>query len=79
MSRKSEIHVTKTDSGWKAAYDKNGDNKTVAEAKTKAEVLKEATAAAKKAETELVIHKGDGSIQNKNSFGNDPHPPIDKK
>lgn len=27
---------------------------------------------------ELVIHGRDGRIRNKNSFGNDPHPPKDK-
>jgi len=28
---------------------------------------------------ELIIHKMDGTIQNSNSYGNDPFPPKDKK
>jgi hypothetical protein len=34
---------------------------------------------AKAAETELVIHRPDGTIRDKDSFGNDPDPPKDKK
>ncbi|NTU74289.1 DUF2188 domain-containing protein [Candidatus Roizmanbacteria bacterium] len=34
---------------------------------------------AKTQKTELVIHNQDGKISNKNSFGNDPCPPKDKK
>lgn len=33
----------------------------------------------KKQQSELIIHKGDGTIQNKNSYGNDPNPPNDLK
>ncbi|NRT14697.1 ferredoxin-thioredoxin reductase catalytic subunit [Flavobacterium sp. 28A] len=28
---------------------------------------------------ELIIHKGDGTIQNKHSYGNDQNPPKDVK
>ena len=34
---------------------------------------------AKKSGTELYIHGRDGTIKNKNSYGNDPLPPRDKK
>jgi hypothetical protein len=35
--------------------------------------------AAKKTGTELYVHGRDGTIKNKNSYGNDPMPPRDKK
>lgn len=38
-----------------------------------------ATQIAKNQKTELIIHKADGTIENKNSFGNDPYPPKDMK
>lgn len=33
---------------------------------------------AKKQRGELIIHDRHGRIMDKDSFGNDPHPPIDK-
>ena len=30
-------------------------------------------------ESELIIHRKDGTIQNADSYGNDPNPPKDKK
>jgi len=34
---------------------------------------------AKNQKTELVIHNRDGKISDKDSYGNDPFPPKDKK
>jgi hypothetical protein len=34
---------------------------------------------AQKRKVEHVIHKKDGKIQDSDSYGNDPHPPKDKK
>ena len=34
---------------------------------------------AKNQQSELVIHKKDGTIRDKDSYGNDPHPPKDTK
>jgi hypothetical protein len=34
---------------------------------------------AKKAEVEAVYHKRDGTIKDKDSYGNDPNPPKDRK
>lgn len=34
---------------------------------------------AKQEGSELIPHKKDGTIQNPNSYGNDPYPPKDKK
>lgn len=34
---------------------------------------------AKQAESELITHRPNGQIRNKDSFGNDPNPPRDRK
>jgi len=34
---------------------------------------------AKQNEVEAIYHRGDGTVKDKDSFGNDPHPPIDRK
>jgi hypothetical protein len=56
-----------------------GSNKLTVKTDTKAEALKIGTTIAKNQQSELTILKKNGQIQNKNSFGNDPNPPIDKK
>lgn len=45
----------------------------------KPDAIEYAKEIAKNQSSELIIHKGDGTIQNKNSYGNDPNPPKDKK
>ncbi len=46
---------------------------------TKKEALDAGRSLAQEAKVELVIHRGDGVIQNSNSFGKDPNPPKDQK
>ena len=38
-----------------------------------------ATEIAKNQNTELFVHRQDGTIRNRNSYGNDPNPPKDKR
>jgi Uncharacterized protein conserved in bacteria (DUF2188) len=45
----------------------------------KQDAIDYATLIAQNQKTELIVHKADGTIQNKNSFGNDPNPPKDMK
>lgn len=56
-----------------------GNSKITVKTDTKAEALKLGTQIAKNQQSELTILKKNGRIQNKNSFGNDPFPPRDKK
>ncbi len=35
--------------------------------------------ASKNGEAEIVIHRPDGTIRSRDSYGNDPHPPRDAK
>lgn len=42
-------------------------------------MLEQGRAQAKRDQVELVIHRRDGTIQDSDSYGKDPHPPKDKK
>ncbi len=74
---KKNQYVVPTHDGW-GVRSENSKRLTV-KTETKAEAVKIATSIAKNQHSELTILGGDGKIQNKNSFGNDPIPPRDKK
>lgn len=79
MARKAANNVKydKNNGIWKVEKDKSKRaSKTF---KTKNEAIDFGTKLSKKEKTELVIFNKDGKISNKNSFGNDPNPPKDKK
>ncbi len=76
MSKK-DIHVVPHKEGW--ATKKEGASRAGAVTDTKAEALERAREQAKRENVEVVIHKKDGKIQDSDSYGNDPHPPKDKK
>lgn len=46
---------------------------------TQSDAIDSARVIARNQESELVIHRKDGTIRDKDSYGNDPCPPIDKK
>jgi Uncharacterized protein conserved in bacteria (DUF2188) len=71
------IHTVPSGNKW--AVKKEGTEKPLSTHNTKAAVLEKGVAAAKKAQVEHVIHGKDGRIQDKDSYGNDPCPPKDKK
>ncbi len=77
MSKGKNQYVVPTQGGWGVRGQGNG--KLTVKTDTKAEALKLGTQIAKNQQSELTILKRDGKIQNKNSFGNDPFPPRDKK
>lgn len=59
--------------GWSSK--KGGSKRASKNFETKKEAEKWSREMSKKEKSELVIHKKDGSIQRKDSHGNDPHPP----
>lgn len=77
MSKGKNQYVVPTTDGWGVKGE--GNSKLTARTDTKAEALKIGTNIAKNQRSELTILKKDGKIQNKNSYGNDPFPPRDKK
>lgn len=76
MKRKNQ-HVVPTDNGW--AVRGEGNSRNTLNTANKADAVGRAREIAKNMKTELVIHGKDGKIKDKDSFGNDPAPPRDKK
>jgi len=70
-------YVVPTDDGWGVQGEKN--EKLTKKFTKKVDAVDYAKEIAKNQKSELTILKKDGKIQNKNSYGNDPNPPKDKK
>ncbi len=77
MSTKKDIHVVPHQDGW--ATKKEGTGRAGGVYDTKNEALDQGRQQAQREKVELVIHRKDGTIQDSDSFGNDPFPPRDKK
>jgi hypothetical protein len=76
MAKKSN-HVVPSPSGW--AVKKSGAVRASKTFETKEKAVSYGKSLSKSEKTELYIHRKNGTIENKNSYGNDPHPPKDKK
>jgi len=77
MSKKSNHVVpSKKDGGW--AVKKAGAVRASKKFGTKSEAVKYARELSRSEHSELYIHRQDGTIQDRNSYGNDPFPPRDR-
>ncbi len=70
------VHTTPNPKGSGWVNTQGGEQ--VSKHRTKEPAVEKGRSIAKKAETEHTIHKKDGTIGEKNSYGNDPNPPKDK-
>ena len=77
MSGKNQ-HVVPTPKG-KWGVRGEGNSKITKETSTQTQAIDIARDIAKNQESEVVIHRKDGTIRDKDSFGKDPCPPVDKK
>lgn len=66
-------HVVKREDGW--AIRKEGAERDTAHFDTQKEASEAARKIAKNQKGEVFIHGSDGKIRERNSYGNDPHPP----
>lgn len=67
-------HVTPhRDGGWQVKG--AGNERATARTNTQAEAIQIATKIARNQQSEVVIHRQNGQIREKNSYGNDPFPP----
>ncbi len=66
-------HVVKTPSGWGVKGDNN--TRVTRNFDTQKEAISKAREIAINQKSEVVIHRVDGKIRDKNSYGNDPYPP----
>lgn len=66
-------HVTPHERGWQVKG--AGNEKATSVHRTQKEAIDAATEIAKNQGVEVVIHRPNGQIRDKNSHGNDPFPP----
>jgi uncharacterized protein DUF2188 len=72
-SQSKNIHVVPRDGAW--AVRRDGNERASSTHPTQEEARQEAVKIAKKEKTEVVIHRPDGRIRERDSYGNDPLPP----
>jgi uncharacterized protein YdaT len=71
-------HVVPTPNGnWGVRGE--GNSKITKETSTQTQAIEMAREIAKNQGSEVVIHRKDGTIRDKDSYGKDPYPPKDKK
>lgn len=77
MGKGKNQHVVPGSDGWGVRGEKNSRLTSIHQ--TQAEAIERAREIAINQESEVVIHGRDGKIRDKDSYGNDPCPPKDKK
>lgn len=76
MSKKNQ-HVTPHQDGWQVKG--AGNQKATVVTNTQNQAIEIARQIAQNQRSEVVIHRPNGQIRDKDSYGNDPMPPKDKK
>lgn len=76
MSKKNQ-HVVPHGDDW--AVKGAGNSKATKIVSTQSEAIEIAKEIAINQQSEVVIHRPNGQIRDKDSYGNDPNPPKDKK
>ncbi|GJI88877.1 DUF2188 domain-containing protein [Duganella hordei] len=76
-TKKRDQHVVPSSSGgW--AVRRTGAERASKVFETQQEAVRHARTIAKKERSELYVHKKDGTIRARDSYGNDPSPPKDR-
>jgi hypothetical protein len=73
MPKNPPVHTVKHGDGW--ANRREGADRVSRQFDTKAEAEAAGRQTAMREKTEHFIHKQDGTIGERNSYGNDPNPP----
>jgi hypothetical protein len=73
MSKGKNQHIVPHPEGW--AVKPEGGNKASGVFETQREAIAKGKEIAKNQQSELFIHNREGQIRERNSYGNDPHPP----
>lgn len=76
MSKKA-IHVIPSGRNWKVKT--AGAERAAKITSTQAEAVQVGRRMAANRGTELIVHRTDGTIRSKDSYGNDPFPPRDRE
>jgi len=75
MKRGGGVHTVPSPTG--PSWWNKVDGKVVSRHRLKEEAVEAGREIARRLRVEHSIHREDGAITEKNSYGNDPHPPID--
>lgn len=75
--RKKAQHIVPCINGW--GIRKEGSDRLTKILPTKKEAEEIGRRIAENQNTEIIIHRKDGVIHDRDSYGNDPYPPKDKK
>lgn len=73
MSKKRNQHVVPHEQGW--AVRPEGASKPTSVHHTQAQAIEAARSTARNQGTELLIHRPNGQIRERNTYGKDPYPP----
>jgi hypothetical protein len=79
MPNKKKPGIHTVPHGGKWANIKEGNKRESSVHNTQAEAAKAGRETARKGKTEHYIHNRQGEIRERNSYGNDPNPPKDKR
>ena len=77
MTKKNQHVVPTRNNRWGVKGE--GNQRLTKITDTQQEAINEAREIAKNKGSEVVVHRKDGTIRDKDSYGNDPNPPKDKK
>ena len=73
MSKGKNQHIVPHPGGW--AVKSEGSSRASRVFETQKEAIAKGTEIAKNQQSELFIHNRQGQIRERNTYGNDPHPP----
>lgn len=77
MTKNKNVHVVPKGNQW--AVKKESNQRATSVHQRKEDAIERGRQEAEKEKSELIIHKKDGTIQDKESHGSDPNPPKDRK
>lgn len=73
MNKKNQHVTPHPNGGWQVKG--AGNSRATVRSETQAAAITKATQVAKNQRSEVIIHRPNGQIRDKNSYGNDPFPP----
>ena len=77
MANRKNVHVVQRDSGWGTL--REGAQRATQVYDTQAQAIEVGRQMARRGQGELLIHGQNGRIRARDSYGNDPYPPKDRK
>lgn len=77
MANRRNVHVVPNGNGW--ATRREGSHSITSRHRTQTAAEDAARSVARREHGEVISHRPDGKIRDRDSYGNDPFPPRDRK